>query len=172
MPGMSKGVLRANPTIVSAFQSSLLHQALVLVLVLVLLAVAWNVLRWAELRRARASGSDVIGGSPEAPFVAGTPAPQLAMAPQRPPSRFEIWAESEPSARRLLRIGFGLLWVFDGILQGQASMPIGMTTSAIEPTARASPHWVQHVVDLGVTLWNDHPVVVAVAVVWIQLGIG
>src|ERR1039458_9537673 len=35
-------------------------------------------------------------------------------------------AESkEPPGRRLLRIGFGLLWLFDGILQAQPGMPAG-----------------------------------------------
>ena len=32
----------------------------------------------------------------------------------------------EPAARRLLRVSFGFIWVFDGILQGKSSMPLGM----------------------------------------------
>jgi hypothetical protein len=30
---------------------------------------------------------------------------------------------AEPTGRRLLRIGFGLLWLLDGILQAQPAMP-------------------------------------------------
>ena len=61
----------------------------------------------------------------------------------------EPWQYPEPVARRLLRIAFGLIWIFDGILQGQASMPLGMTTQVIEPTAATSPAWVQHLVNTG-----------------------
>ena len=32
-------------------------------------------------------------------------------------------AVAEPSWRQLLRIGFGVIWVFDGILQAQPAMP-------------------------------------------------
>jgi hypothetical protein len=169
---MSGGLLPANSTVVSAFQSALLHQALYVVGIVFILAVAWNLLRSLELRRAAAADANVGVGSEAAPRVRPAPTPQAARAVRQPETPLEIWGENEPSGRRLLRIGFGLLWMFDGILQGQTSMPLGMTTSAIEPTARASPDFVQHIVGFGVTIWNDHPVVVAVAVVWIQLGIG
>jgi cytochrome oxidase Cu insertion factor (SCO1/SenC/PrrC family) len=171
VPGMSSGLPPANPTIVSAFQSALLHQALLVVGVIVLLALAWNLLRSLELRRSIASEEAEDGSLGN--FAAGGVHGGLAFrAVSQRATPHEIWAESEPSGRRLLRIGFGLLWVFDGFLQGQASMPLGMTTSAIDPTTRASPQWVQHVVNFGVVIWNDHPVVAAVAIVWIQLGIG
>jgi cytochrome oxidase Cu insertion factor (SCO1/SenC/PrrC family) len=71
-----------------------------------------------------------------------------------------------------LRISFGLLWIFDGILQGQASMPLGLTPQVIQPTAVASPGWVQHVVNAGITIWSYHPVAAAASVVWIQIGLG
>jgi len=45
----------------------------------------------------------------------------------------------EPVARRLLRICFGLIWIFDGILQAQASMPLGMAPQVIQPAAATSP---------------------------------
>ena len=50
-------------------------------------------------------------------------------------------ARDEPagsSGRRVLRIGFGLLWLFDGILQAQPGMPTGLLPQAIEPTAPCS----------------------------------
>ncbi len=81
-------------------------------------------------------------------------------------------AVAEPPARRLLRIGFGLLWIFDGILQGQASMPLGMVPEGVQPTASASPDWVQHVVNTGTTIWTYHPISAAASAVWIQVGLG
>ncbi len=79
---------------------------------------------------------------------------------------------AEPVARRLLRIGFGILWLFDGLLQAQPAMPAGMPSSVIQPTAAASPTWVQHVVDWAGTSWSFHPVQAGAAAVWIQVGLG
>ncbi len=173
MPGMSSGVAPGNSTIVSAFQSALLRQALVVVVILVLLALAWSVLRSVQLRNALAqaagaAAAETTGAAiPGANGRAGLPAFTVTLAPGHEP-----WGEPEPSGRRFLRIGFGLLWVFDGILQGQTSMPLGMTTKVIDPTAAASPAWVQHIVHFGSTIWSDHPIVASTATVWIQLGIG
>ena len=86
----------------------------------------------------------------------GTPAPALA----------------EPSWRQVLRIGFGLIWVFDGILQAQPKMAIGLPSQVIEPTAASSPHWVQHVVNWAGTTWSYHPMQAGASAVWIQVGIG
>ena len=79
---------------------------------------------------------------------------------------------TESAARRVLRIGFGLLWLFDGLLQAQPKMPGGLPSQVIEPAAQASPRWVQDVVNAGGTIWSDHPITVAAASVWIQVGIG
>ncbi len=143
MPGMGSGLQTTNPIIVAAFRSLLLHQAVVVLALLALLALGWNVLRAAQLRK-RANGENI---------------PQLATGP-------------EPSARRLLRLSFGLIWIFDGILQAQASMPLGMTTQVIEPSAAASPSWVQHLVNAGGTIWSNHPITAPASAVWIQVGLG
>jgi hypothetical protein len=79
---------------------------------------------------------------------------------------------NEPAGRRLLRTGFGLLWLFDGILQAQPAMPAGMVPQVIEPTAASSPSWVQHVVNWGTAIWTQHTVPAASAAVWIQAGLG
>jgi hypothetical protein len=79
---------------------------------------------------------------------------------------------AEPAGRRLLRTGFGLLWIFDGLLQAQPAMAAGLPSRVIEPTAASSPRWVQHVVDWGSTTWSYHPVQAGAAAVWIQVGIG
>ena len=72
----------------------------------------------------------------------------------------------------MLRIGFGLLWLFDGILQAQPRMAVGLPSQVIEPTAASSPHWVQHLVNWAGTTWSYHPVQAGASVVWIQIGIG
>jgi hypothetical protein len=81
------------------------------------------------------------------------------------------WA-AEPAGRRLLRIGFGLLWIFDGLLQAQPAMAAGLPSQVIEPTAASSPQWVQHVVNWGAVTWSYHPIQAGAAAVWIQVGIG
>jgi hypothetical protein len=92
----------------------------------------------------------------------GAAAPACAAAP--PPG--------EPGWRRLLRIGFGLLWLFDGILQAQPAMPSGLPSQVIDPTAASSPPWVQRVVFWAGAGWTHHPVPAASAAVWIQVGLG
>ena len=145
MPGMSgSGISTNDPTIVSAFHNALMHQWLIVLLVLVVLAVGWNVLRLPGLR---AGGGDGAGRAAE------------SLLP-------------EPDARRFLRIGFGLLWVLDGILQAQAAMPLGMVPQVIQPAASSSPSWVQHLVNSMATTWTYHPIAASTAAVWIQVGIG
>jgi cytochrome oxidase Cu insertion factor (SCO1/SenC/PrrC family) len=79
---------------------------------------------------------------------------------------------AEPAARRVLRIGFGLLWVLDGLLQLQPDMAVGVPSEVMQPTATSSPQWVQHLVNWAGGMWSYHPVQAASAVVWIQVGIG
>jgi hypothetical protein len=147
---MNRTLQTGSSLIVSAFESALLHQLLGVVLVLVVLMVAFNVLRSMQYRRAVAAAGPVS-------------APGSSRAGR---------SYREPAARRVLRIGFGLLWLFDGILQGQSSMPLGMATGVLKPAASSSPGWVRHVVNVGVGIWSRHPVTAAAAAVWIQVGIG
>jgi cytochrome oxidase Cu insertion factor (SCO1/SenC/PrrC family) len=171
MPGMNTGLGTNNPDIVSAFQSALLHQGLIVLLLVALVAVAWNFLRAAQLRRAadfRATAKDAAtrdepSTSPDEPPTRDRSAPTFALG---------ALARPEPSGRRVLRVGFGLLWLFDGILQGQASMPLGLVPQVVQPPASASPRWVQDIVNVGGTVWSYHPVTAAAAAVWIQVGIG
>jgi cytochrome oxidase Cu insertion factor (SCO1/SenC/PrrC family) len=141
VPGMNSGLNPADPTIVAAFRSALVHQWAIVALIFVLLLVAWGVARaW-------------TGGS--GATAAGSPAP---------------W--HEPRGRRLLRYGFGILWVFDGILQAQPQMAGGLPQEVIRPAAATSPGWVQHLVNAGGTIWTYHPIQAGAASVWIQVGIG
>ena len=79
---------------------------------------------------------------------------------------------AEPAARRFLRIGFGILWIFDGLLQAQPAMAAGLPSGVVEPTAASSPVWVQHLVNWAGTAWSFHPIQAGAAAVWIQIGIG
>jgi cytochrome oxidase Cu insertion factor (SCO1/SenC/PrrC family) len=81
-------------------------------------------------------------------------------------------AGPEPAWRQLLRIGFGVIWIFDGLLQAQPDMPGGLPSQVIEPTASSSPGWVQDIVNWAGTSWSYHPVEAAASTVWIQIGIG
>ena len=143
MSGMNSGINVNDPTAVAAFKAALVHQGIIALLIFALLGFAWITVR-AWLPATQASTAD------------GTSVPAVA----------------EPSWRQVLRIGFGLLWVFDGILQAQPKMAIGLPSQVIEPTAASSPHWVQQVVNWAGTAWSYHPMQAGASAVWIQVGIG
>ncbi len=78
----------------------------------------------------------------------------------------------EPLARRVVRIGFGVIWILDGLLQAQSAMPLGMIPQVVQPASSSSPMWVQHLVNVTAAMWNLHPVNVPASAVWIQIGLG
>ncbi len=78
----------------------------------------------------------------------------------------------EPRARTLLRRAFGALWLLDGVLQFQPAMPLGLGSQVVRPMAAGTPWWL-HALMLGaVGIWNRHPVALAAAVAWLQVGLG
>ncbi|HEV2427824.1 MAG TPA: hypothetical protein VGS61_06365, partial [Acidimicrobiales bacterium] len=79
---------------------------------------------------------------------------------------------AEPRARTYLRWAFGALWLFDGILQFQPSMPLGLGSVVVYPASQGTPGWLHHLMLHGLTLWYEHPVALAVGVAWIQVGLG
>jgi cytochrome oxidase Cu insertion factor (SCO1/SenC/PrrC family) len=143
---MNSGVDVNDPTVIAAFKAALLHQGVIALLIFCVLGVAWVTVR-AWLPAAQAGEQAGLGGSAAV-------------------------AVAEPSWRQLLRVGFGVLWVFDGILQAQPKMAIGLPSQVIEPSAASSPHWVQQVVNWAGTTWSYHPMQAGAAAVWIQIGIG
>ena len=145
MPGMNSGVNVNDPIVVAAFKSALLHQGLIALLIFVVLGLAWLSVRAWLPAAAGAGDAAGTGGSP---------------------------AAAEPAWRQVLRIGFGLIWVVDGILQAQPKMAIGLPSQVIEPIAASSPHWVQQVVNWAGTNWSYHPMQAGASAVWIQVGIG
>jgi len=144
MAGMNSGLNVNDPTVVAAFRSALAHQLIIALLIFAVLSVAWVSLReWAP--------AALRGDLRAAAGAAG---------------------QAEPAWRQLLRIGFGLLWLFDASLQAQPAMAVGLPSRVIEPTAASSPGWVQHLVNWAGTTWSYHPIQAAAAAVWIQAGIG
>ncbi len=141
MPGMTSNSGSGSTVLVSAFQSALLHQWLVVLVVFAVLLLAWGTVRTLN----PGAGTSQANGRAS-------------------------WRE--PRARLLLRVGFGVLWLFDGLLQAQPQMPGGLADQVITPTAASSPGWVQHLVNYGASVWDYHPVQAAASAVWIQVGIG
>ncbi|HTX28925.1 MAG TPA: SCO family protein [Streptosporangiaceae bacterium] len=170
---MNSGLNPADPTLVSAFRSALLHQGAIAFLVIVLLWLAWATARaWRITTPAKtaAAGADAArreaAAAPRSGWVAGKRSASLAGWGRH------SGGPAEARGRWLLRIGFGTIWILDGILQAQPKMAGGLASQVIEPTAAASPSWVQHVVNWGGTIWSYHPIQAGAASVWIQVGIG
>ena len=146
MPGMNSGVNINDPTVIAAFKSALVHQGIIALLIFAVLGFAWLTVR-AWLPAAAQAGDQAQAASPAA-------------------------VAAEPAWRQVLRVGFGLLWVFDGILQAQPKMAIGLPSQVIQPIAASSPRWVQHLVNWAGTSWSYHPLQAGASAVWIQVGIG
>ncbi|HET7017500.1 MAG TPA: hypothetical protein VFI65_26495 [Streptosporangiaceae bacterium] len=141
---MSPGLNVTDHAVVSAFRAALLHQGLLALALFALLAVARGILRRRLPGGARTDDRSAAGG----------------------------WVGAGPAGRLMLAVGFGNLWLFDGFLQMQPKMALGLPSMVVEPTAQGSPHWVQALVNWGGTTWSSHPVQAAAAVVWIQIGLG
>lgn len=88
--------------------------------------------------------------------------------------RFNLSDEGldEPRARTYLRWGFGTIWLVDGILQFQASMPLGLANNVVAPVTANTPSWLHALMEHGIFVWNSHPIALAVGVAWLQVGIG
>lgn len=78
----------------------------------------------------------------------------------------------EARSRTYLRMAFGAIWLIDGILQFQASMPLGMANGIVAPAAAGTPSWLHALMFDGIGIWNNHPIALAVGTAWLQVGIG
>ncbi|MGH3219360.1 MAG: SCO family protein [Streptosporangiaceae bacterium] len=208
---MNSGLSPADPTLVAAFRSALLHQGGIALLIVAFCWLVWATVRtWQlttptakvagtgeatgtdeDVKAAGITGETRAGGTTAAKAGTGglaklgtgglrrmrrsVPEARVGSVPEaRVGSVPEARVGSVPEARGrwLLRVGFGVIWIVDGILQAQPKMAGGLASQVIEPTAAASPTWVQHVVNWGGTAWSYHPIQAAAASVWIQVGIG
>jgi hypothetical protein len=142
MPGTNSGVNVSDPAVVAAFEVALVHQGLIALLIFAVLGLAWVSIRaWLPAGLGNAAGAAEASAS----------------------------ATAEPARRRLRRIGFGVLWVFDEILQAQPKMAIGLPSQVIEPITTSSPRWVQHLVNVDGT-WSYHPLQAGASAVWTRSG--
>lgn len=82
------------------------------------------------------------------------------------------WFEAGPPGRTLLQVAFGGLWVLDGLLQAQASMPRGFGPMVVEPTLAGQPGWVVDLGHLTINLWSLHTVTTDAFTVFVQIAIG
>ncbi|MGH3733255.1 MAG: SCO family protein [Acidimicrobiales bacterium] len=80
--------------------------------------------------------------------------------------------QNEPRSRTYLRIIFGFFWLFDGILQFQPAMPLGLANEIVRPTVAGAPSWLQPLQLNAIHLWNAHPISLATGTAWLQIGIG
>ena len=178
MPGMNSGLSDTNPILVAAFRTALVHQGLIVLALFLVLGLAWAGMReW--IPSARLPGEPTWSAAALGWAVTGQAGSGHAGTPQADTSQVAAGqvaagqaCSGEPSARRLLRISFGVLWIFDGILQAQPAMAAGLPSQVIQPSAASSPAWVQHVVNWAGTTWSFHPIQAGAAAVWIQVGIG
>ncbi|MCW2934804.1 MAG: hypothetical protein JWM19_5766 [Actinomycetia bacterium] len=129
---------------------------------------AVNVPKFAT-RRAMACGCGVCA------IVATVLASGPLLLPRQKPEALTEHPDRQPPhqrGRRVLRIGFGVLWLFDGLLQAQPQMAAGLPSQVIAPAVQGSPAWVLRLVNWGEIAWAYHPVQSAAAALWIQAGIG
>jgi cytochrome oxidase Cu insertion factor (SCO1/SenC/PrrC family) len=179
VPGMNSGLSPADPTLVAAFRSALQHQGGIALLIVAFCWLVWATARTWRLTApaakvagtGEAAGTAVVAGADGDAKAGGTPVARIGIARLRGIRRGAPGLP-EPRGRWLLRIGFGVIWVLDGILQAQPKMAGGLAAQVIQPAAAASAGWVQHVVNWGGTIWSYHPIQAAAASVWIQIGIG
>jgi cytochrome oxidase Cu insertion factor (SCO1/SenC/PrrC family) len=143
MSGMGSSLQAGNSTMVAAFRAALIHQGIIIAVIFALLLAAWiSFHEWLPSARTGNSGAGDSAGL------------------------------AEPAGRRLLRIGFGVLWIFDGVLQMQSAMPVGLPSQVMVPSSASSPGWVKEAVGWAANAWTYHPVTAAASAVWIQIGIG
>jgi cytochrome oxidase Cu insertion factor (SCO1/SenC/PrrC family) len=81
-------------------------------------------------------------------------------------------AVTESRAHAYLRWLFGAMWLLAGVLQFQASMPLGLANNVIAPMSVGTPSWLHTLMMHGIAVWNNHPVALAAGVAWLQVGIG
>ncbi len=85
------------------------------------------------------------------------------------------WWGPRPAATgplRIVRVGLGMLWILDGLLQAQPRMPAGFVGNVLTPSIDGAPHWVATISAPLLRLWSAHPVVADAATVWVQVGLG
>ncbi len=84
---------------------------------------------------------------------------------------FHPW-DGSSSARKILIVGLGLLWILDGLLQAQPLMVTQFIHELVEPLLAGQPGAVAGLMRTGIHLWSLHPLAWDVAAIWIQILLG
>ncbi len=72
----------------------------------------------------------------------------------------------------VLRIGLGVLWLVDGLLQAQPAMSSDFVSGVIQPIAAVQPSFLAQWLQWAGQIWSSHPIFYDLLAMWIQLGIG
>jgi cytochrome oxidase Cu insertion factor (SCO1/SenC/PrrC family) len=78
---------------------------------------------------------------------------------------------AEPPARTVLRWGFAALWIADGALAHQGTIPLNLPSSVLSWSATGTPHWLHVMVNSAVGLLDRFPISVTSASMWIDFGL-
>ena len=84
---------------------------------------------------------------------------------------FHPWRNA-PHARNVLLIGLGVLWMLDGLLQAQPLMVTEFVHELVVPLLNGQPRIVVRMMDVGMHLWNAHPLSWDIVAIWVQILIG
>ncbi len=77
------------------------------------------------------------------------------------------------AGRNILRIGLGLFWLLDGVLQAQPAMfsPL-FVQQVLQPAAQGQPSWLASLLRTSAALWQQHAVAANLSAIFIQIAIG
>lgn len=75
--------------------------------------------------------------------------------------------------RRVLKAGLGLFWVLDGLLQAQPAMGSSVFVNEVfKANLSGQPSWYRMLLESFIRIWDENLVLMSVASVYIQLGLG
>ncbi len=81
-------------------------------------------------------------------------------------------APTESLTLTVIRIGFGILWIIDALLQINPHMPNDMIKSVIQPQVVQEPSFVAWLLRGALDIWQYDPVASNAALIWAQGSIG
>ena len=142
---MNSGLNPADPTLVAAFRSALLHQGAIALIAIVFLWLIWATARTWRVAPAAAAG-------------------------QRRAQRRAL--RRKPGDGGCCASGSACCGSSTGSCRRSRRWPAAWPPRSSSRPRRRRLAWVQHLVNWGGTAWSYHPIQAGAASVWIQVGIG
>ena len=166
----------ASSVLRQLFYSALLKELAVLLAVSGVAVLAWEMWRMLQERRIleSAGAGSYSSSSRSGSVTASVPKASRPASPAPASSADQPEVEplgNDPAGRRVLRYGFGALWLLDGLLQAQPAMP-GRFATGVLGANLPQPHWLAILIDKGMYAWQLHHVLRGISTVWVQVGIG